>query len=53
MAIAKETNETYFCDSDVDRERIDCYAGQKCIMANGDIYICITDGTWLKVGGEE
>lgn len=50
MAIARETNETYFCETDDDRNSIYPYAGQKCIMKNGDIYVCFTDGTWEKVG---
>ena len=52
MAIAKDIPETYFCETDADRNRIYCYAGQKCIMVNGDIYICITDGVWHKIGEE-
>ena len=52
MAIAKDLPETYLCETDADRNRIECYAGQKCIMVNGDIYICITKGTWRKIGDE-
>lgn len=52
MAIAKDIPEVYLCEYDTDRESIIPYAGQKCIMANGDIYICITAGSWLKLGEE-
>lgn len=52
MAIAKDIPEVYLCEYDTDRESITPYAGQKCIMANGDIYICINAGSWLKLGEE-
>ena len=52
MAIAKDIPETYLCETDADRNRIESYAGQKCIMANGDIYVCITKGVWRKIGEE-
>ena len=50
MAIAKDLPETYLCETDEDRESISPYAGQRCIMVNGDIYICLEDGVWEQVG---
>jgi hypothetical protein len=50
MAKTKDLNEVYLCETDADRESIVPYAGQKCIMQNGDIYICVRNGVWGKVG---
>jgi hypothetical protein len=49
MAIAKELPDTYCCETDEDRNSVVPYAGQKCIMKNGDIYVCFVDGTWEKI----
>ena len=52
MAIAKDIPEIYVCETDADRESITPYAGQKCIMQNGDIYACFKAGVWGKIGEE-
>jgi hypothetical protein len=53
MATTKYTGEVYFCETAADRENINCYKGQQCVMANGDIYICYVAGIWTKVGEED
>lgn len=50
MAVAKELPETFLFDTNEARETVTPYAGQKCVMKNGDIYACFTDGIWEKVG---
>ena len=50
MALAKELNETYICETNRDRNSIYPYVGQKCIMVNGDLYICLYEGMWSKIG---
>lgn len=52
MAIAKDIPETYFCEFDEDRNIIVPYAGQKCIMQNGDVYVCVKAGIWTKITKE-
>ena len=50
MAVAKELDEVYICETDEDREKIYPYAGQKCVMQDGTVYVCITEGSWLQIG---
>ena len=50
MAIVKDLRDTYWCKTDEDRNRITPYAGQKCLMTNGDLYVCLHYGEWSKIG---
>lgn len=50
MAIVKDLRDTYWCKTDGDRNRITPYVGQKCLMTNGDLYVCLHYGEWSKIG---
>lgn len=50
MATVKDLDEVYICETNSDRDSIHPYIGQKCIMTNGDLYVCFHKDIWSKIG---